>query len=62
METYFVIKTRVQDGRDTFSDAYSIEEFKTYPTDAQIQHEMTRWNLLYKACYASVEKRYRFVY
>lgn len=59
LETLFVIKTRIKDSKDAFNDVYSKEEFKTYPTDAQILHEMTRWSLLYIPCYASVEKRYR---
>lgn len=59
LETLFVIKTRVRDGKGLFSDVFSREEFKGYPSETQILNEMTRWSLLYNVCYSEVEKRYR---
>jgi hypothetical protein len=62
LQTLFVIKTRVRDGRNEFADVFSKEEFKTYPTETQILNEMTRWSLMYNVCYSEVEKRYRLAY
>jgi hypothetical protein len=62
LETLFIIKTRLLEVKSgQFTDVYSKEEFKAYPTDEQILNEMTRWNfsISHHTVYSQVEKLYK---